>query len=65
MSATLVIGAVFNALFTGMYCLLYAMLLTYVALIRGRLTKLFGENLHLLDKMNEGLILVSETDSTL
>ena len=41
------------------------MLLTYIAQIRGRMAYLVVENLNLLDKMHEGLIVVSKADLTL
>lgn len=36
------------------------MLITYVAMIRGKMSNLIKENLNLLDKMHEGLIVLSE-----
>ena len=38
------------------------MLLVYIAKIRGRLVQLLNENLKLLDRMHEGLIVISEKD---
>ena len=39
-----------------------AMIVTYIAVLRGRLTKLMHENLTLFDKMSEGLIVLSKGD---
>ena len=41
------------------------MLLTYIAQIRGKTAYLVIENLNLLDKMHEGLIVVSKSDLSL
>ena len=42
-----------------------AMLTTYIAQIRGKISYLVVENLKLLNKMHEGLVVVSETDMSL
>lgn len=39
-----------------------SILLTYIAHLRGKMSKLMVENLNLLNKMHEGLIVVSEKD---
>ena len=39
-----------------------SLLLTYIAHLRGKMSKLMVENLNLLNKMHEGLIVVSEKD---
>ena len=41
---------------------LFCMLLTYIAHIKGKLVKLLNENLKLLDRMHEGLIVISEKE---
>ena len=44
---------------------LLSMMLTYIAQIRGGMVKLMAENLNLLDRMHEGLIVISEKDYSL
>ena len=41
------------------------MVVTYIAQIRGKMSQLLIENLNLLNKMHEGIILVSEKDQSL
>ena len=41
------------------------MLLAYIARIRGKLSYLVIENMNLLNKMSEGLIVMSESDLSL
>lgn len=41
------------------------MLLAYIARIRGKLSYLVIENMNLLNKMSEGLIVLSESDLSL
>ena len=41
---------------------LFSMAVTYIAIIRGKNNQLIEENLKLLDKMHEGLIVVTEKD---
>ena len=41
------------------------MTVTYIAQIRGKMNKLMIENLNLFNKMNEGIIVVSEKDKSL
>ena len=60
------VGFVFNnlALTIGIFAVtnLFCMLLIYVARIKGKLVELLCENLKLLDRMHEGLIVISEKD---
>ena len=42
-----------------------SMILTYIAHLRGKIIKLMVENLNLLNKMHEGLIVVSEKDKVI
>ena len=42
-----------------------SMTITYIAQIRGKMNELMIENLNLFNKMNEGLIVVSEKDKSL
>ena len=55
--------------FTVLVCFLFltgaSMLFTYGAQIRSRMTQLIIENLSLLDKMHEGLIVITESDRKL
>ena len=41
------------------------MFVSYLAQIKGKMSHLIAENLKLLDKMHEGLIVVSESDRTI
>ena len=41
------------------------MIVTYIAQIRGKMSLLMKENLNLLNKMHEGIIVVSEKDKSL
>lgn len=41
------------------------MVVTYIAQIRGKMSQLLIENLNLLNKMHEGIIVVSEKDQSL
>ena len=50
----------FSSLFFFAFATILAMLITYVAMIRGKMSNLIKENLNLLDKMHEGLIVLSE-----
>jgi len=43
-------------------CTLLGMVVVYIVQIKGQLVKLMVENLNLLDKMDEGLIVISEKD---
>ena len=39
-----------------------SMLITYIAQIRSKMSQLMAENLNLLNRMHEGLVIVSEND---
>lgn len=41
------------------------MAVTYIAQIRGKMSQIFNENLNLLNKMHEGIVVVSEKDRIL
>ena len=41
---------------------IFGIMLVYIAQIRGRLVQLLNENLKLLNKMHEGLMIISEKD---
>ena len=44
---------------------LISMVVNYIAQLKGKMNKLIVENLNLLDKMHEGLIVISESDQSL
>lgn len=55
-------GALLNALSCFFILTVLSMLITYIASLKGRIMHLMAENLNLLDKMHEGLIVVSKDD---
>jgi len=57
------IGGLINTLFCFIYSSLYAMVVTYIAQLRGKISRLMMENVNLFDKMHEGMIVVSAEDS--
>ena len=57
-----VIKTLVNSFLAILFMVIFAMLITYVTTIRSRLTRLIAENLKLLDKMHEGLILIQQDD---
>jgi len=63
------LGRQFAVLTQTMFCFsvltTMSMLITYVVRIRGKMGYLFFENINLLNKMNEGLIVVDESDRSL
>ena len=59
-SYEIVAWAIASSVALSLAMLLIAMLATYVTIIRSRLNMLMTENLKLLNKMNEGLVLVNE-----
>ena len=58
----MVFGKLLNGLFCFTICTILSMLITYIAIIRSRMSKLMVENINLLDKMHEGLVVLSESD---
>ena len=57
------IGArIIDLLIVTVCIVLFNMMFTYVAIIRGKNNQLFDQNIKLLDKMHEGLIVVTEKD---
>lgn len=56
---------VFTCLFCFVSCTLLGMVLTYIAQINGKIIKLVAENQNLLDRMHEGLIVISQKDKSL
>lgn len=63
------IGYVFEQLLIAISCFVVCsvqtILLTYIAMIRGKMRKLMLENFTLFNKMNEGLIVLSKGDNCL
>ena len=45
-------------------CAILSMFLTYIGQVRSKMRHLITENFKLLDKMHEGLLVVSEKDRT-
>ena len=64
-TVALVFENLFACIVTLVTTTLLSMILTYIAQIRGRMVKLIAENLNLLDRMNEGLIVISAEDYSL
>ena len=60
-----VIGKLLNSLFLFLILSIVGMVVTYIAQIRGKMSRLLIENLNLLNKMHEGIIVVSEKDQSL
>ena len=59
------VAKIFTCLSCFVSCTLLGMVLTYIAQINGKIFKLLAENLNLLDKMHEGLIVISKKDKSL
>ena len=59
-------GKIFRRLYDGgmvfMICTVCTIIISYIKLIRGQMRQLMAENLNLLNKINEGLIVLSEKD---
>ena len=60
-----VLGRFIDAFILFLICMLFALVVCYIKLIRGQMNLLMIENLNLLNKMNEGLIVVAEEDQSL
>ena len=60
-----VLSKLFNVASLLLFITLLGMLVTYIAQIKGKMNQLMIENLNLLDKMHEGLIVVSEKERNL
>lgn len=59
-------GKVWNSIALFLICtVVISMVVTYIAQIKGQMSQLMKENLNLLNKMNEGLIVVKEKDRSL
>ena len=59
LTVTVAVGRVVNALFGTAIMVLLATIVTYIAVLRGNLANLMSENIKLLDKMNEGMMVLS------
>ena len=64
-SISMVVGKILNALFLFIILTILSMLVTYIAQIRSKVNRLIVENLNLLDRMHEGVIVLSEADMKL
>ena len=60
-----VLSKLFNVVSLLIFITVIGMLVTYIAHIKGKMNQLMVENLNLLDRMHEGLIVVSEKDRNL
>ena len=58
----IVSGAILNAITIFIIGTILAMCITYIAFLKGRIVQLMVENLNLLDKMHEGLVVVRKED---
>jgi len=60
-----VIGKLLNSIVLFGIVAIAGMVVTYIAQIRGKMSQLLNENLNLLNKMHEGIVVVSEKDRSL
>lgn len=58
----MLIAKILNALIATIMMIIISMLVTYIAVLKGRLAKLMHENVGLMDKMNEGLMVLSKDE---
>ena len=49
-----------NTVFISLVMTILAVCVTYIAILKGRLANVMRENIRLLDKMTEGLMVLSE-----
>lgn len=61
----IIIQSLLDGIIIFIICSLISMFVSYLAYLKGKMSHLIAENLKLLDKMHEGLIVVSESDRTL
>ena len=61
----MVIGKLLNSFCLFGIASIAGMVVTYIAQIRGKMSQLLNENLNLLNKMHEGIVVVSEKDRSL
>ena len=64
-SFSMVFAKILNALFCFTILTIISMLVTYIAMLRSKMNQLMKENLNLLDKMHEGLVVLSQVDMSL
>ena len=64
-SFAMVFTKILNALFCFTILTIISMLVTYIAMLRSKMNQLMKENLNLLDKMHEGLVVLSQVDMSL
>ena len=62
---TVISEKILNCVVIFIYCTMLGMIVTYVAQIRGKMSTLMIENLNLLNKMHEGLIVIAEEDRSI
>ena len=65
LSIKAIFGRLIDSLILFLICMLFSFQVSYIKLIRDKMNLLMIENLNLLNKMNEGLIVVSEQDKSL
>ena len=53
-------NGIFNAFFAAAVLIVISMAITYIAQLKGRITKLMLENTNLLNRINEGLIVLPQ-----
>ena len=56
---TVAVSRIFNAVIATALMVLLATVVTYVAVLRGNLANLMSENIKLLDRMSEGILVLS------
>lgn len=59
------IGKLLNSMVLFGIASIAGMAVTYIAQIRGKMSQILNENLNLLNKMHEGIVVVSEKDRIL
>lgn len=62
---SMILASLVATLLLFMVNCMFGMLVTYVVQLKGKMSQLMIENLKLLDKMHEGLIVISEKDRRL
>lgn len=62
MTGVMIAAQILNALVAAIMMIIVSMLVTYIAVLKGRLAKLMHENVGLMNKMNEGLMVLSQDE---
>ena len=65
LSIKAIFGRLLDSFILFLICMLFSFQVSYIKLIRDKMNLLMIENLNLLNKMNEGLIVVSEQEKSL